>query len=66
MDEVRIPVILREGEHWLVLNSLSNAGKLRATAISKSHPVLNFYGHHCEEVHVKTSIRYAPKKWIII
>lgn len=53
------------GNKWLSLNELGNTGLLRATTISKSRQVLEDDGHHCNQVSVKTSIKYRPKKYWI-
>ena len=63
INEAIIPVIYHGNEKWLLLNFLSNTGKLRAVSISKPRQVHDPDSHHCNEVSVKSSIRYFPKKW---
>ncbi|MFC1648718.1 hypothetical protein ACFL1B_04640 [Nanoarchaeota archaeon] len=58
-----VPVVWKEGKRWLLLNKKSNTGLLRAVKISKPHQVLDWDGHHCNQVSVKGSIRFYPKKW---
>ena len=49
---------------WLILNSLSNKGLLRAVKIDKrKNPVLDWDAHHCDEAAAEGSIRYYPKRW---
>lgn len=63
---VPVPVKVVNGEPWLVLNSLSNKGLLRAASIDKrKNPVPDWDGHHCDEASVEGSVRYYPKKWQI-
>jgi hypothetical protein len=64
MEKFEVSILDQEGEKWLLLNELSNAGLLRAATISKPRHVQDADKHHCEEVSVHTSIRYKPKKWI--
>lgn len=58
---ITLPVIYHNDEMWIVLNALSSRGLIRAAYISKSRHIHDFDGHHCEEVAVKTSIRYKPR-----
>ena len=62
--ETRISYSLSKGKAWINLNELSNTGIIKAGHITKKNHVLDNDGHHCEIVHVKTSIRYHPKKWV--
>ena len=66
MVETHVPVLVKivNGEPWLVLNSLSNKGLLRAASITKrKNPVHDWDGHHCDEALAEGSIRFNPKRW---
>lgn len=64
VETVSVPVKLVNGVPWLLLNSLSNKGLLRAASIDKKKkPVPDWDGHHCDEAAVEGSIRYFPRKW---
>ncbi|MBI2141122.1 hypothetical protein HYU16_01730 [Candidatus Woesearchaeota archaeon] len=61
---VSVPVKNVNGQDWLILNSLSNRGLLRAVKIEKrKRPVPDWDGHHCDEAAAEGSIRYYPKRW---
>lgn len=61
---IPVPVKVVNGEPWLVLNSLSNRGLLRAVSVDKrKNLVLDWDGHHCDEAAAEGSIRYHPKRW---
>ena len=62
MKTIEVPIIFHNGKPWLLLDSLDSSGKLRAVYISKPKQVLDFDKHHCNEVRVKKSIRYLPRK----
>ncbi len=66
ITKVEIPIKDHKEEKWLLLDVLGNSGKLRAAFISKPLQVPDSDSHHCNEVNVKTSIRYHPKKWLIV
>ncbi len=65
MEFTPVPTVIRDGEKWLILSSLTNRGTLRAAKIikNKTRP-LDWDSHHCDEAHAKSSIRYCPKGWI--
>ncbi len=60
---IELPIIESDGDFWILLNFLQNRGILRAASISKVRHVPDSDGHHCEEVAVKSSIRYKPRIW---
>jgi len=61
---VTVPVKIVNNEAWLILNTLSNKGSLRAARIEKrKKPVPDWDGHHCDEATAEGSIRYLPKWW---
>jgi len=62
-NSISIPIIYYDNEPWFLLNYISQKGLVRAAFISKPRHVRDFDGHHCEEVAVKTSIRFKPKKF---
>ena len=67
IKKIGIPVKSdKKGNRWLCLNVLGNTGLLKAVAISKPVQVLDDDTHHCNQVSVKTSIRYHPKKFKIL
>ena len=45
------------------LSVLGDTGNVRAVTINKSRHIQDEDKHHCEEVNVKGSIRFIPKKW---
>ena len=63
MGKIEVPIVIKNGEAWLILNNLSSSGKIRAAFIGKKEHVHDWDMHHCEEVQLKTSIRYHPKKY---
>lgn len=62
---VEVPINYEGNEKWFLLNHFGNSGKLRAVRISKPRQVAERDSHHCNEVSVKSSIRYLPKRWKI-
>ena len=66
IKSIAVPINYEGGEKWLVLNHFGNSGKLRAVHISKMRQVTERDSHHINEVSVKSSIRYHPKKWKIL
>ena len=67
INKVGIPIKPdKKGNKWLCLDVFGNTGLLKAVTINKPAQVLDDDNHHCNQVSVKTSIRYHPKKWKIL
>jgi len=63
--KINIPYKIVGDKKIVFLSVLGDTGNLRAATINKPRHIQDDDKHHCEEVNVKGSIRYIPKKWVI-